>query len=94
MGASMHIKGIREPDEEFKAMAEVYFACKKAGIGVPDRVQEFFDWQEPNQNGVLVDLDLSPAVNTYNDGDSREGFDVEIEKLPKNITHIRFYLSW
>lgn len=94
MGASMHIKGIREPDDEFRAMREVYLACKKAGVAVPDRVQEFFDWQEPSDLGIITDLDLSPAVNAYNDGQSREGFDVEISKLPSNITHIRFYLSW
>lgn len=94
MGASMHIQGIREPDEEYQQMKAVYEACTKAGVPVPDRVQEFFDWQPPNPNGILVDLDLSDAVAEYNDGNSREGYDVELSKLPKNITHLRFYLSW
>lgn len=90
---SMNIKGIREPDEEYQQMKAVYEACTKAGVPVPDRVQDFFDWQPPNPNGILTDLDLSEAVTEYRD-DYREGFDVEISKLPKNITHIRFYLSY
>ena len=94
MSTSMHIKGIREPDDEYIAMAEVYNACKKAGVAVPDRVMDFFDWQEPSGHGIIADLDLSEAVNTYSDDNGREGFDVEIGKLPKNITHVRFYVSW
>ena len=90
----MHIKGIREPDQEFMDMKAVYEACKKAGISVPDRVQEFFDWQDPSPLGIVSDLDLSDAVQAYDDGKGREGFDVDISRLPKNITHIRFYLHW
>lgn len=94
MGSSMHIKGIRPPDTEYQQMKAVYDACKSAKVPVPDRVMDFFDWQEPNPNGILTDLDLSEAVNTWSDDNGREGFEVELAKLPANITHIRFYMSW
>ena len=90
---SMSIKGIRPPDIEYQQMKAVYDACKAAKVAVPDRVMDFFDWQEPNPNGILTDLDLSDAVETWSD-DGREGFEVELAKLPSNITHLRFYMSW
>lgn len=89
----MHIKGIRPPDEEYQQYKAVYDACRKAGVPVPDRVLDFFDYQEPSPNGILTDLDLSDAVKSY-EAVEREGFEVELAKLPKNITHLRFYLSW
>lgn len=89
----MYIKGIHPPDDEYQQMKAVYDACSAAKIPVPDRVMEFFDWQAPNPNGTMVDLDLSPAISEWRENE-REGFEVELAKLPKNITHLRFYLSW
>ena len=90
---SMNVKGVRAPDQEYEEMKAVYDACVKAGVPVPERVNEFFCWEPPNPNRLMVDLDLSEAVEMWRD-DYREGFEVEIAKLPKNITHVRFYLSW
>lgn len=90
---SMYIKGIRPPDEEYQQMKAVYDACQVAKIPVPDRVMDFFNWQDPNPHGILTDLDLSDAVTEWRERE-REGFEVELAKLPKNITHLRFYLSW
>lgn len=91
---SMFIKGIHEPDDKYRAMKAVYDACKKAHINLPDEVGEFFGWQEPSDLGNTIDLGLHAATYNYCDGKGREGFEVKLADLPKNITHIRFYLHW
>lgn len=91
---SLNIKGIHPRTEEWEQMNAVYQACLRAKVPIPDRVQEFFDWRMPDEKGVVIDLDLNPAVEQYSDGEGQEGFDVELAKLPKHITHIRFYLHW
>jgi hypothetical protein len=47
MSSSVVIKGIRD-DEEYKHMLAVYRTCQDANVPVPDAVNDFFGWSEPN----------------------------------------------
>lgn len=93
MGMSTHVIGIGKPDEKHKRMFEVYEACQAAGISVPDEVNEYFDWDSPNESGRKIELRRGDAVTEYR-AEMRDGYEVEIAKLPKDITHIRFYNSY
>lgn len=89
MGMSMHVVGFRPPDSKWEIMKQIYDACRKAGIEPPDEVQEFFDYQAPDDAGVEIDV----TVSEWRD-DSREGFEVDINELPPDLNLIRFYCSW
>jgi hypothetical protein len=93
MGMSTHVVGFRPPDEKFKAMKRIWDACDAASIEAPEEVREFFGHCDPDEAGVEVDLEKRGCVRPFND-DSQEGFEVDIAKLPKDVTIIRFWNSW
>lgn len=91
---STSIAGFRPPDKLWQEMKDVWDACKKARIDPPQEVYDFFVGVPPDPRGIKVSQrELGKAVQLYKEG-TCEGFEVEIAKLPKNVTHIRFYNSW
>lgn len=93
VGMSTHVVGIRSPDAKWKQMKAVWDACQVAGVSPPDEVLEFFDHTTPDPAGIQVELEGNPCVRAYSDN-MREGFEVDIAKLPKNVTVVRVYNSW
>lgn len=89
---STHVVGFRPADAKWDAMKQAYNACKAAGLKIPDEIDSFFEYKDPNaMAGIEVNIDAA-AENFQTD--SREGFDVDISKLPNDIKVIRFYNSW
>lgn len=99
MGMTTHIIGIKLSDKKWNAMKKVWDACAEAGINAPDDVAKFFNYEEPNNIGVIIDLKpnklstVTHGVSIWNE-DQREGFDVRIQDLPKDIDIIRFYNAY
>jgi hypothetical protein len=82
MSMFLNVVGIRPVDEKYKQMKTIWDACISAGIEVPDKVNEYFDWEEPNENGVVVDIRNSFVErNDWN-------IVVDITKLPPDVTLI------
>jgi hypothetical protein len=93
MSMSKYVQGIREPDERWRQMKTVWDTCRAAGVAVPEEVERFFNWEPPDEAGIVVELDPHPSVKEWGD-DHRDGFEVEIAKLPPNITKLRFVCSY
>ena len=91
MSMSTHFVAFRPPDEKWQRMKEVYDVCKKAGINIPKEVGEFFEYENPDPNGVQVDIEQ--AVEDWNDGDMCNGYEIDLSKLPDNIRYIRVFYS-
>lgn len=87
MSVSLGIRGIVEPTEEFNKKYTAYKACEAAEIEIPDALRAYFDFDEPNQSGLAVDIsDVS---------EQRDGMvEIDLTKLRKDITKIQVYLSW
>jgi hypothetical protein len=98
MGMSTHVQGFKPPDEKWEKMRAVWLACEAAGVGFPEPVAKFFDGEPPDPAGVEVEeseLRKSGAVTDWNDGRiGAEGFEVDVRKLPADVTVLRFYNSW
>lgn len=90
---STHVAGVRPPDERWQRMKAAYEACRAAGLTVPPEVTEFFDWDEPDPAGVVVNLDQHTSVREWSD-DTRAGYEVVLGQLPPEVTVLRFYNSW
>jgi hypothetical protein len=94
---SMHsyVKGIKPADAKFKKMLAIYQQCEEMQISIPAEVDAFFDGERPDESGVVVDLDVTKngPVQEYH-AEMREGFEVDITKLPKDIKIIRFVNSY
>jgi len=45
------------PDRKWEQMKDVWDSCKQAGVEVPSEVGEYFGWKEPDDTGVLIDIE-------------------------------------
>lgn len=96
MSMSTHVKGFKPPDEKWLAMKKVYDSCKAAGIDPPHEVSRFFDHDEPDDKGVEVSekkLMECGALKRWGE-EMREGFELDVTKLPPDVKVIRFYNSY
>lgn len=96
MSMSTHVVGFKPPDAKWKKMKEVYTACINAGLAPPDEVMEFFNHSEPDEKGVEISEEELERVDCLQEwtGDGQDGFEIRIDKLPKDIKIIRFYNSY
>ena len=92
MSMNTHVVGFKPPDDKWKKMKAVYDACKLAGINPPGDVSDYFQGA-PDDRGVEVEIEKQPCTKEYSD-DMRQGFEVDIKKLPPDVTIIRFYNSY
>jgi len=92
MGMSKHVDAVRPPDEKWKAMKKVWDACEAAGIASPAEVMEFFNDEEPDPDGVVVNIENTMAVGEFENED-RWGFVVELDKLPPDVKLVRFWIA-
>lgn len=89
MSMSTHIIGFIPPDDKWEAMKEAYDACRLAGVGIPEEIMEFFNYQAPDPQGVEIELSTSEWSN-----ESSKGYELRVVDIPKNVQVIRFYNSW
>lgn len=98
MSMSMHVKGFRPGDEKWHRMKSVYDACKAAHIPMPAEVNEFFNFETPDEKGVEIELGASYGKNdvccTPYSGNGESGFEIDIAQVPEGVKMIRFYCSW
>ena len=95
MGMSTFVIGIKPPDDHWRRMKAAWDACKQAGIEPPDSVVRFFGGEEPDEKGVVVYLSLSAHLSLRQwKSDPAEGYEVDLTKLPNDVTTHRFYNSW
>lgn len=90
MGMSTHVHGYITPDEKFQTMKRIYEDCECAGIDIPDKVSEFFNYGEPDDNGVECDI----KQTEWTDGDMCSGIEIRVADIPPDVYIIRFYNSW
>lgn len=101
MGMSTHVVGFKPPDEKWRKMKAAWDSCTAAGVDVPKEIGEFFNWEKPDDEGVTVTLEdwkggkevLHECIRKWSEG-SRSGYEVDVTKLPKDVTVLRFYNSW
>lgn len=91
---STHIVGFRPADDKWRKMKAVYEACEAAGTAIPPEVIRFFCNEPPGDKpGVEVEVEDHKAVKPYS-ADMRDGFEVDLTKLPQDIKMLRFYNSY
>ncbi len=93
MSMSMGVIGSVPADDKWKEMKAVYEACQEAGVNLPEEVVEFFGegCEEPcEMNGMEVEI----PYKEWTDGEAKQGIEIEVKKIPKNVKKIRFYNSF
>ena len=93
MSMYTNVCGFAPPDATWKKMKAIYDSCNEARVEIPDKVDEFFDGEPPDNSGVRIELDGHDCCTDFNE-EMQEGFQIEIAKVPKNIKFIRFYIAF
>ena len=92
MGMSTHVVGFKPADDKWKKMKAVWDACNDANTDVPRDVARFFDEQYPGDRPGMA-VDIREAITKWGD-ESSSGYEVDVTKLPKDVTVVRFFNSW
>ena len=91
MGMSTHVVGLKPADERWFQMKEIWDMCTKAKIDIPEEVDDFFEGEYPDAAGMPVEI--YDACSEYR-ADMQEGYEIDITKLPKDVTVVRVYNSY
>lgn len=89
---TMSLMGFRPPDEKWLAHKKVWDACHEAGVPIPPETRAFFEGSEPDPAGIVVDLYSHPCCSGWV-SDYADGVEIDVSKLPPQLTKIRIYES-
>ena len=91
MGMSTRVVGIIETTNQYKKMLSVYDACVKAEVTPPKEVEEFFNYELPERDGMIVKI----KCQEYKSETKVEtGLEIKVSDIAKSVTKIRFINSW
>jgi hypothetical protein len=88
MSESLTIKAFRSPDEKWQNMKDIWDACEKASVIIPEEVEGYFNGENPDPAGIEIDIGYL-LEEWDNDGDS--GYQIDVNKLPNDIKYLRIY---
>jgi hypothetical protein len=97
MSMSTHVEAFKPPNEKWLRMKAVWDACDDAGIEQPGEVETYFGGMPPDPAGVEVprgDLFTSGAVRDWKYDHVSEGYEIDVAKLPADVTIVRVYNSY
>jgi hypothetical protein len=101
MGMSTHIKAfIPDTDPEFQRHKIVAEICMEHKVSLPAETSNYFNVRHNPSPGMFdekLSVELTNGIHytEYNDShDAEAGFEVDLTKLPKGVTKLRFYNSW
>jgi len=83
------VVGIKPEDGTFGKMHEILVGCRELGVKVPNKVNEYFIYDRRDDRGVHVCLEKHKCCKKSVD-DSEISYEIELDKLPKDIKIIRF----
>lgn len=92
MSMSTYIQVLKPKTKEYEKKLNIYKSCKELNISVPQEILDFFDG-EVCEEGIITEIPKE-AMREYADDCCREFFEVDLKKLPKNATMIRFVNSY
>lgn len=92
MSMSTYVQGLKPKTTEYQKMLDILCACKEINIKPPKEIVDFFDG-EICEDGIVTEIPKE-AVREYADDYCREFFEVDLAKLPPDVTKIRFVNSY
>lgn len=95
---STHIKAfIPDTDVEFQKHKKILLMCLENEVSLPKETAKYFGSDTAYEYLLEEKLEIALKEDIhYKDWseDSREGYEVDLTKLPKGVTKLRFYNSW
>lgn len=98
MGMSTHIKGFTpDTDATYQRHKKVLIVCLEADVQLPKETAEYFGSTTAYEELLdeKLEIELKEGVHYENWSDeSSQGFEVDLTKIPKGVTKLRFYNNW
>ena len=99
MSTGLEIIGIKQPDDKWKKMKAVYDACKAADLEIPVEVSEYFNGEDPEEEGVAILLGRAHGIGeTFVREHYRLQVDtdgwcfIHLDNLPEDVSMIKLRL--
>ena len=89
MAMSTKVQGIVPPDDKWHNMKKIWDSCEAENIAIPDEVLDYFKEEDPNPEGIVVDI-----ASTKSGRDMEDWHEVTVADIPDNVKIIRFINSW
>lgn len=91
MGFNVYYRGVKPPTEEYKKKLAAYKALEVAGLEIPDELQEYFDYEEPSEDGMEVSIREAVSGDIMHE----DGYAlIDLNKLPKGVAFIKVIGSY
>lgn len=95
MSMSTHIVAyIPDTDPEYIKHKKIFELCIESDVSLPVETEAYFpnDIDDPEEK-LEINLVEGEHYKNWRD-ESREGFEIELSKLPKSVTKIRFFNAY
>lgn len=89
MSESYFVRGIMEPTEDYKRKFAAFKACQEAGIEIPEELWKYFNDETPYEGGADVKI---PFETVKEPGSFI--YEVDLKKLPPQVTKVHFVISF
>ena len=92
MSMCTYVQGLKPKTEEYEKKLHIYNACREINVVPPEDILRFFDG-EVCEEGIITELP-EEAMSNYTDDYCRDFFEVDLTKIPSDVTKIRFVNSY
>lgn len=98
MGMSTYVQAFRDMDGEFKRMMEIKKFCDERDVSYPVEVAQYFGSSISESEKYITEEMLqvklpTSAIEEFRD-DMREGIEINVANIPKEVKTIRFVNSY
>ena len=92
MSMYSYVQGLKPKTKEYEKKLQIYNLCTELDVLPPQEIVTFFDG-EVCEEGILTDIPQD-ATREYTDDCCRYFLEVDLTKVPSDITKIRFVNSY
>ena len=92
MSMCSYVQGLKPKTEEYEKKLQIYNMCYEMNIVPPEEILKFFDG-EVCEEGIITEIPKD-AIRNYADDCCRDFYEVDLTKIPSDVTKIRFVNSY
>ena len=95
MGMSTYVKGVRDLSVKFEMMMNIKKVCDKAEVSYPAELHEYFgDMIHEHPDMIRSEMEEMDIKYIETHPDTSDVFEVDLSKLPEDVSKVRFILSY
>ncbi len=89
MSTTVSVTGTRPMRKDWNRMRDAYYSCQRAGVDIPEDVQEFFDYGEPGKEGEPVSVPFR-EMSIF----KCDVMEIKVKNIPSDVEVIRIITEY